>query len=90
MQSYFDQKMKEREFYEGEARRKDEEIEDWKEATRRARNLYECYKEFAERKNPESNTIEQMAENIYEIIKREVSTTMNEGRTGEEKVYYMD
>lgn len=62
--SYFQEKKEE---LEKKCYVQEESIEDWKEATRRARNLYESYKQFGEKQNREKNSIEQMAKNMYRM-----------------------
>lgn len=52
---------------EGENTRMKEEIEDWKEAVSRSRNLMNSYKEFAERMNTENNSIEKMARIAHKL-----------------------
>lgn len=44
-----------------------EDIEDWKEAVSRSQNLMNSYKELAERKNTEKNSIEKMARMAHKV-----------------------
>lgn len=46
-----------------------EELQDTQEALRRSRNLRHTFQEYAERTNKEVLTIEEMAENLFDLFK---------------------
>lgn len=79
-------------FMESDNVRMKEDIEDWKEAVSRSRNLMNSYKELAERKNPEKNSIEKMAGMTFQVVSNEILNFMKENNLVEQsgEIYFME